>query len=233
MDYKDEYIKKNPTLHIEDTPIKFSEIKTVLVSVGRVKTLLDVGCGAGVLTCKFADFLKSQKALGVDISPSMIKEARAMNYLPDVVDFKCLDIFHLSHQKKFDLIICADIIEHLNDDVKFLYKLKKLGHKIVIRVPLEDSLMNHFLKKAGVSNEFEKTEARYGHVHHYSFDSFLRLVNLSGLKVESYLMYLINKKRTWWLNEILRQVTKILGKVSVPLGVRFGGGFLVIVLTDN
>ncbi|OGM26726.1 hypothetical protein A3D00_04720 [Candidatus Woesebacteria bacterium RIFCSPHIGHO2_02_FULL_38_9] len=230
MDYDSGYIKKNPTLHIEDAPIKFYEIKKELFKLGKINSMLDIGCGAGVLTKLIADYLKVKKVLGIDLSHTMINKAKEFNSSSKNIDFNCIDIFKLHAKEKYDLIVCADIIEHIQNKKKFLKKLSQLGKKIVIRVPMEDSILNHLLKTLNISDELKKTEEQYGHIHHFNFDSFVQLTNSSGFKTLSQSIYLINKPRTWWFNEILRYLTKIVGLVSIPAGVKFGGGFLVVTL---
>ncbi len=232
MDYKEEYIKKNPTLHIEDAPIKFNEIKYELVRLNKVKSILDVGCGAGVLTKMITDFLNPEQMLGVDISEKMIATANKLN-VDKKIKYQSGDIYKFNTQTKYDLVTCADIIEHVDDDVEFLQILSKFGNRIVIRVPMEDCIFNYLFKKIGISDELKKTEEQYGHIHHYSTESFFNLINNAGLKVESYTLFRINKPRTWWVNEIVRKISNIVCLLSINLGVKLGGGFLVVTIKSN
>jgi len=232
MDYSEEYIKKNPTLHIEDAPIKFNEMKSELFKLDKSKSILDVGCGAGVLTKMIADFLKSEQVLGVDISEAMIKTANKLNTDKNI-EYKSIDIYRFNTSSKYDVVICADTIEHVEDDVGFLKILSKFSDKIIIRVPMEDSIYNSILKKLGISDELKKTEVQYGHVNHYSVKKFFELVKKANLKVSSYTLFRINKPRTWWVNEIIRQISNIVCLFSIDFGVKLGGGFLVVTLKSK
>lgn len=232
MDYSEEYIKKNPTLHIEDAPIKFNEIKSELSKLNKIESILDVGCGAGVLTKMIADFTKPNNVLGVDISKTMIDTANKLNTNKDI-DYKVIDIYKFNTSNRYDLVTCADIIEHVEDDVAFLKILSKFSNKIIIRVPMEDSMFNLLFKKLGISDELKKTELQYGHIHHYSVSLFFDLARKANLEVSSYTLFKINKPRTWWVNEIIRQISNIICMISINFGVKLGGGFLVITLNSK
>ena len=229
MDYNVEYIKKNPTLHIEDAQIKFKELKQELSKLNEIKSILDVGCGAGVLTKMIADFLKPEQVLGVDISKTMIDTANKLNTSKNI-EYKSIDIYKFNNSNKYDLVACADIIEHVEDDIEFLRILSKFSDKIIIRVPMEDSIFNYLFKKLGISDELEKTEVQYGHIHHYNTESFFNLVKKAGLEVESHTLFRINKPRTWWVNEIIRKISNIVCLFSINFGVKLGGGFLVVTI---
>lgn len=231
MDYQTEYLDKNPNMHIEDASIKFKELKSELKKLKKVRTMLDVGCGAGVLTKKIFGYLKAPKTLGVDVSQKMIDTAKSINKDNPQIDFFNASVFNLKNGFKYDLIVGSDIIEHVENDVKFLEKLGSIGKSIILRVPLENSIMNRVLIYLFISNELKKTEDKYGHIHHYSKESFLKVVNSAGLKTKSYSLFLINKPRSWWLNEILRYLSMIVGLFSLETAVKFGGGFIVVTLT--
>jgi SAM-dependent methyltransferase len=84
-------------------------------------TVLDVGCGDGSLGQKLKR--NSMHVTGIDImtqlvdaASKVIDEAYVCNIEKDPMPFP---------QKKFDCIICADIIEHVHDPVFLLNTLKK------------------------------------------------------------------------------------------------------------
>ncbi len=232
MDYQEEYLRKNPTLHVEDAPNKLYELKSELAKAGRINTFLDAGCGTGTVTNLVFEFLKSEKATGLDISENMIKSAMGMNSHPRI-NFICRDILNFRPAASFDAVISTDIIEHVPDDQQFIRQILNLGNICIIRLPLENSWINILLKWLHISDEFAKTRNRYGHIHHYSLSSFSDLVHKAGGTISTYSLFPIIKPRSWWLNEVLRQIISPIYKISLTSGVKIGGGFLVATITSS
>lgn len=232
MDYDEEYIRKNPSLHKEDASIKFKEILPQIKKLKNLKSFIDLGCGCGALTKLIYKYLNPKLAVGLDLSSQMINTAKKTGkgkivwYVGDVQTYV--------PKKKFDLAICADLIEHLQDDIKALKKISSFTKKLIVRVPLEDSIINKYLKKFKISDELAKTEKKYGHIHHYNTKSFFTKVSKAKLKIDSYELFKINKKRSWWLNESYR---RILNSFFCPLRkstvIKLGGGFLVTTLSKK
>jgi 2-polyprenyl-3-methyl-5-hydroxy-6-metoxy-1,4-benzoquinol methylase len=114
----------------------FEEINQgILKFIGKHQRILDVGCGFGALGEKVK---KENYVVGLDISQYAINIAKKRideAYLVDVTQLKTLP---LSKRKQFDLIIFADILEHVNNPLQLLksYKayLKPTGH-IIVSVP--------------------------------------------------------------------------------------------------
>ena len=95
--------------------------------------ILDVGCGAGILAAELK--MLGHVVDGIDISANAIERSR-----PHVRAGYCFDIVHDSwpkelEQKKFDVIIISEVIEHLFEPQALLEKakflLKKGGYLIV------------------------------------------------------------------------------------------------------
>ena len=78
--------------------------------------ILDLGCGGGLLTVEIAK--KGFKNIkGVDLSPNSIKEAikNSKKLLLDV-EFKVGNAYEIPFKENsFDIVIVADVLEHLND----------------------------------------------------------------------------------------------------------------------
>lgn len=86
---------------------------SAILDMGEIKsgkTVLDIGCGTGVL---FPDYLSRgvSYVLGVDISPEMIKIANN-NFNDDRADFLCADAETMELSKKFDCIMIHNAFPH-------------------------------------------------------------------------------------------------------------------------
>jgi predicted TPR repeat methyltransferase len=94
--------------------------------------VLDVGCGYGTKTVKFPSISTVHTVVGVDL-PATISRCKR---LYDGVIWVSVDLDDkpiLPHtEKPFDLIICADVLEHLEDPDKTLDFIKKYSHEKTI-----------------------------------------------------------------------------------------------------
>lgn len=91
-------------------------------------TVLEVPSGTGLFISEFARRNSGWIAEGIDISDSSVifsKEVVKINGDCDIAISK-KDIFELSEDKKYDRIICGELLEHLEAPEQLLGKLAKL-----------------------------------------------------------------------------------------------------------
>lgn len=126
--------------------------------------ILDIGCGAGTLAFYMAD--KHNQVLGIDISKQAIKkckESARILHLPSL-SFEIMDFPKETPTKRFDLITCTEVLEHLGDDklaVAQIYKLLKKGGVAIISTPSQHAP----LYRLGLTKKFDK---QVGHVRRYT-----------------------------------------------------------------
>ena len=142
----------------------------------RGRTVLDVGCGDGVLSVCLAK--KGALVHGVDNS------SHALEYANSRTERKCVDVcfergsaYSLPyHDESFDAIVSSDVMEHLHDTGGYLAEIRRVAKKdavIVISTPIrftENPLdpMHVFELFPGefvsvISSLFDKTEFHYSH----------------------------------------------------------------------
>jgi 2-polyprenyl-3-methyl-5-hydroxy-6-metoxy-1,4-benzoquinol methylase len=99
--------------------------------------LLDVGCGAGNTLCYLKESGRIGEAVGVDFTA--IPNSNQQNPLIDrfiVADIQRQDL-KLEHNH-FDILLCADVLEHLTDPWSSLHYLRqflKADGRLVVSVP--------------------------------------------------------------------------------------------------
>ena len=91
------------------------------------KNVLDIGCGGGLISESLAK--KKAKVTGIDENICSIKQAKEhakISSLKIKYINQSLDSFFNKNKKKFDLILCLEVLEHVNDVEKTLDKITKL-----------------------------------------------------------------------------------------------------------
>ena len=141
-----EYSENNPDYHSEDSPWKWKNFKKVIennqeeINISEINSIAEVGCGVGQILKNAKEskvFNNNTVYEGWDINPDAIEVAKKS--IPDISFFND-DIFE--RNKKFDLIICADVFEHVDDYYSFLKKLSNITKYVVFNIPLDIHLLS-------------------------------------------------------------------------------------------
>lgn len=100
------------------------------------KTVIDLGCGEGVVANVLLKYLGRIQYLGYDKDAVAIREAGRRN--PDAV-FRRTDIFDLQPAPdSADVILCLEVIEHIEDTDKLLKHIARLrANHLIVSVPWE------------------------------------------------------------------------------------------------
>ena len=108
----------------------------VMELVGTGKRVLDVGCSTGYLA---QDLVQAgNRVSGVEIEAEAAEKARPVLEQLVIGDLDVMDISDELPKKSFDVIIFADVLEHLKDPVRTLSQSKELldeGGYAVLSIP--------------------------------------------------------------------------------------------------
>jgi SAM-dependent methyltransferase len=97
---------------------------TVLSLLEDVSSVLDVGCGNGVMFEMIRERGLDLDYLGIDVTEKLLQVARQL-FPADAQRFRRMSLYDLkSFRRKFDAVVCRHVLEHLPDyvpAVQYLY----------------------------------------------------------------------------------------------------------------
>lgn len=133
--------------------------------------ILDAGCGEGFFCSKLRDVLPSAVITGCDGADEALDIARRMN--PDMT-FEQANLYELPYSdNQFDLIICSEVLEHLNDPEKAFKELCRVGKNILITVPHEPWFrLGNLVALHNVTRLGDPID----HINHWTFRGFQRFL---------------------------------------------------------
>ena len=94
------------------------------------KTLIDVGCGGGLLCENLAEHSKEVK--GIDMSNEAIKIAKTHQTLKNLkIDYEeiALESLLKKSKKKYDVLTCMELVEHVPDPEKLIKDCVKITNR--------------------------------------------------------------------------------------------------------
>jgi SAM-dependent methyltransferase len=134
----------------------------------RCASVLDVGCGDGTLLRFALRRLPSVESwAGADLSPRQVERNRVR--MPDIA-FYVLDVGRAALERAFDVVICSEVIEHIEDHasaVRHLAAMVSPGGRLIITCP---------------TGRMYATERNFGHVHHPTASELSSHARAAGLR---------------------------------------------------
>lgn len=224
--YRDgEYLKKNPSWHVEESPWKAKQVMRMLKRNNlQPRTICEAGCGVGEVLKQLQKHLDSEcRFWGYEISPQAFEmcQARANERLR----FKLADIGR-EENVFFDLMLVLDVIEHLEDYFTFLRDIRSKSNYTIFHIPL-DLCAQAVLRKNGIL----KRRNLYAHIHYFTKETAIRTLEDVGYEVldHFYTPRMIDLPLDQ-VQKILRFPRKICFALHPDLTVRALGGFALLVL---
>ncbi|MCS7232407.1 MAG: methyltransferase domain-containing protein [Elusimicrobiota bacterium] len=119
---------------------KISE-EVIIKYCKNLSTIVDIGCGDGYLTTRLAQIYGNATVIGFDIEELAIKLAieQSSKFSLKNLSFIHGDVFEFMKNKKVDLIVATDVIEHLDnqeDFIKNCLNILKGGGFLFISTPI-------------------------------------------------------------------------------------------------
>ncbi|MGI8419537.1 MAG: class I SAM-dependent methyltransferase [Candidatus Levyibacteriota bacterium] len=150
----------------------FKSLLLVQVKALRPESILDVGAGEGFTLEMFRKNNIGKKLEGIEYMDEALVFARQLH--PHVT-IKKGDIYKLPYKDNaFDLIICTEVMEHLDDPGKALEEIKRVAKKFaILSVPNEPLFtIQRFLR----GKNMLKLGGHPEHIQHWSSGQFEKFV---------------------------------------------------------
>lgn len=128
-------------------------------------SVLEVGCGNGMNLVNVVKHHAPSKIAGLDISDEALKQVKSI--LPEGEFFQ-MDIQKNYIKANFDMILCCDTLEHLEDDASCLKNISKMA--------------NEYVLVSTLTGRMRKTEIEVGHVRNYTMDDLISKIKAADLE---------------------------------------------------
>ena len=148
--------------------------------------ILEAGCGEGIISEHVFQKIKQERKKNIivkafDISERIIECAK--NDYPEF-DFRVHDIYEaLDESQYFDLVICSEVLEHLELPKKAVLNLMQYSDEFIFSVPHEPIWRTMNMARGRYLADWGNTP---GHIQHFSKKGFKRMMEECGLMVLEY-----------------------------------------------
>jgi cyclopropane fatty-acyl-phospholipid synthase-like methyltransferase len=223
----DLYAERNPTWHEEDAPWKAGHVERMIKRNDLPhERICEVGCGTGEILLNLGKAFPAAHLSGYEISPVAFDRARRKEtpntkfYLKDLL---------AENDVKFDLVLVIDVIEHVEDYILFIKKLKPFGTFKLFHIPLD-------LSAQSIVRAWPITELRrnVGHIHYFFKQSALATLEDCGYTIVDYCytasrLELPNQALT---SRLMRLPRRLMYAANADFAVRLLGGYSLMVVAN-
>lgn len=148
--------------------------------ISRGGYILEAGCGEGHVAAFMQKKIEGVLIDAFDISEKVIREAEE-EY--SGIHFFVHNIYDGQGGKQYDLIVCSEVLEHMEQPKNGIRNLMKNGEKFIFSVPHEPVWRMMNVARGKYIRDFGNTP---GHIQHFTKKSFYRMLTECGLEVIQY-----------------------------------------------
>jgi 2-polyprenyl-3-methyl-5-hydroxy-6-metoxy-1,4-benzoquinol methylase len=147
------------------------------------ESVLDVGCGEGVLTVEWAERLGDRRVVGIDLDDPKLRaewERRTRANL----EFCAEEATRLSFgEDEFDMAAAIEVLEHVPDPEATLAEMARVARRhLLVSVPREPLWRGLNMARGAYLRDLGNTP---GHVNHWSKRAFVSLLSRHGTVEEA------------------------------------------------
>ncbi len=177
----DKYGSSNPV--VRRLMASFKGTLDELFTRAAPTSVLDVGCGEGVLTAQWADRLGGGRIVGIDLEDPKLRGEWATRERPNL-EYRAFVGGDLPFgDGEFDLAAAIEVLEHVPDPARTLAEMARVASRhLLISVPREPLWRMLNVARGAYLRELGNTP---GHVNHWSKRSFIELLSRHGEVLEA------------------------------------------------
>jgi 2-polyprenyl-3-methyl-5-hydroxy-6-metoxy-1,4-benzoquinol methylase len=146
-------------------------------------SLLDVGCGEGVLTADWAARLGGGRIVGIDLDDPKLRAEWERRARPNL-EFRAEEATSLSFaDNEFDMACAIEVLEHVPEPEATLAEMARVASRhLLVSVPREPLWRGLNMARGAYLRELGNTP---GHVNHWSKRAFVELLSRYGTVEEA------------------------------------------------
>jgi 2-polyprenyl-3-methyl-5-hydroxy-6-metoxy-1,4-benzoquinol methylase len=172
----DKYGSSNPV--VRRLMHGFEQTLDELIESARPKSILDIGCGEGVLTERWANQLEAERIVGIDLPDPKLEREWAARSRPNL-EFRAVRAQRLPFERnEFDLVTAIEALEHIPEAEEVVAEMARVARvHVLASVPREPLWRALNIARGGYVRNFGNTP---GHVNHWTKREFARLLGNHG-----------------------------------------------------
>ena len=220
-----EYLSKNSDWHVEDSPWKAVQIDKIISRNSlSPNTVCEIGCGAGEILKQLSLMQQYNEVQfsGYEISDDaydLCKQRtskRLTFYKKDLIE----------DEKSFDILLCIDVFEHVENYMGFIRGLKEKGKLKVFHIPLDLSVSNIIRGRLMYARD------SVGHLHYFTPDTAIATLTDCGYEIidTMYTPSFADLPSKSWKAKLIKLPRHILFKISPKLLSTLINGVSLMVL---
>ncbi len=176
----DKYGSTNPV--VKRLMAGFEDALEALFAQAAPASVLDVGCGEGVLVRRWAELRPDARLIGIDLEEDSIQAGWAEHQAPNL-EYRVMEAANLPFADgEFELASAIEVLEHVPDPEHTLAEMARCASShLLVSVPREPLWRMLNMARGAYWSALGNTP---GHLNHWSRRSFVSLLSRHGEVVE-------------------------------------------------
>jgi len=177
----DKYGSTNPV--VRRLMDRFHATQDELFDLANPQSLLDVGCGEGVLTYEWAEKLGDKRIVGLDLDDPLLHEQWKTRQRPNL-EYTVMKAENLPFaDSEFDVATAIEVLEHVPDPAHTVAEMARVAERfLLVSVPREPLWRGLNMARGAYWKDWGNTP---GHLNHWSKRSFVELLSRHGEVVQA------------------------------------------------